>query len=190
MLLGFGSSTIQMAKNTTTGVDAMRKVMVSEEKWNNETKRLERIDLYEAWFHQFGNDECGENNSVTVAIVERISDGTVDMVFPGNIRFIDANEEYERWIDERDSVVKLLRTVCAEHGDNDWPDNLHLYDVIEKHLFLNLEESKRNKLSGALSDQEIIAIAESMPEGVKAFGVNWGFIKLARAIEAAHGIGE
>ena len=81
-----------MAKNTTTGVDAMRKVMVSEEKWNNETKRLERIDLYEAWFHQFGNDECGENNSVTVAIVERISDGKVDMEFPGNIRFLDQPE--------------------------------------------------------------------------------------------------
>ena len=92
MLLRFGSSTIQMAKNTTTGVDAMRKVMVSEEKWNNETKRLERIDLYEAWFHQFGNDECGENNSVTVAIVERISDGKVDMEFPGNIRFLDQPE--------------------------------------------------------------------------------------------------
>lgn len=70
----------------------MRKVMVSEEKWNNETKRLERIDLYEAWFHQFGNDECGENNSVTVAIVERISDGKVDMEFPGNIRFLDQPE--------------------------------------------------------------------------------------------------
>lgn len=71
----------------------MRKVMVSEEKWNIETKKLERIDLYEAWFHQFGNDECGENNSVTVAIVERISDGKVDMVFLGNIRFLDKPSE-------------------------------------------------------------------------------------------------
>lgn len=70
----------------------MRKVMVSEEKWNIETKKLERVDLYEAWFHQFGNDECGENNSVTVAIVEQISDGKVDMVFPGNIRFLDQPE--------------------------------------------------------------------------------------------------
>lgn len=42
-----------------------------------------------AWFHQFGDDECVENNSVTVAIVERISDGTVDMVYPGCIQFID-----------------------------------------------------------------------------------------------------
>jgi len=134
----------------------MRKVMVSEERWNDENRQLERVDLYEAWFHQFGNDECGDNNSVTVAIVERISDGTVDMVFPGNIRFIDAHEESERWIDERDSVVKLLRTVCAEHGDNDWPDNLHLYDVIEKHLFLNLEESKRIHERNPLPDKQLI----------------------------------
>ena len=87
----------------------MRKVMVSEEKWNVENRRLEMVELYEAWFHQFGNDECGDNNSVTVAIVERISDGTVDMVFPGNIRFIDAHEESERWIDDGE-------VICTEYG--------------------------------------------------------------------------
>lgn len=70
----------------------MRKVMVSKEAWSKENSRMERVDLYEAWFHQFGNDECGENNAVTVAIVERISDGKVDMVFPGNIRFLDQPE--------------------------------------------------------------------------------------------------
>ena len=67
----------------------MRKVMVSEEKWNNKTNRRERIDLYEAWFHQFGNDECGENVVTTIAIVERIDNGQVEVVFPGNIRFVD-----------------------------------------------------------------------------------------------------
>lgn len=70
----------------------MRKVMVSEERWNNENKRLERVELYVAWFHQFGNDECGENNSVTIAIVERISDGMVGTVFPYNIQFLDKPE--------------------------------------------------------------------------------------------------
>lgn len=34
----------------------MRKVMVSEDKWSSENKRLERVDLYEAWFHQFSAD--------------------------------------------------------------------------------------------------------------------------------------
>ncbi|HEY3499036.1 MAG TPA: hypothetical protein VGK73_30300 [Polyangiaceae bacterium] len=28
----------------------------------------------------------------------------------------------------------VLRRVCAEHGDNDWSDDLHLADVVEKHL--------------------------------------------------------
>jgi len=39
-----------------------------------------------------------------------------------------------RWISERERTVSALRTICADHGDNDWPDNLHLADVIEKHL--------------------------------------------------------
>jgi hypothetical protein len=35
---------------------------------------------------------------------------------------------------ERVAVVRVLRQVCERFGDNDWPDNLHLGDVIEKHL--------------------------------------------------------
>ncbi len=31
-----------------------------------------------------------------------------------------------------------LRVVCAEHGDNEWDDNLALSDVIEKHLARHL----------------------------------------------------
>ena len=86
----------------------MRKVMVSEERWNDENRQLERVDLYEAWFHQFGNDECGDNNSVTVAIVERISDGTVDMVFPGNIRFVDRKESSVTAVDKTYSPLSEL----------------------------------------------------------------------------------
>lgn len=35
---------------------------------------------------------------------------------------------------ERAEAVVALRSICAEHGDNDWEDNLNLADVIEKHL--------------------------------------------------------
>ncbi len=42
------------------------------------------------------------------------------------------------WDFEREATVAMLRAVCAEYGDNDWPDNLHLADVIEKHLWRNL----------------------------------------------------
>jgi len=35
---------------------------------------------------------------------------------------------------ERAQTVLSLRRVCAQFGDNDWPDDLHLVDIIEKHL--------------------------------------------------------
>lgn len=41
---------------------------------------------------------------------------------------------------ERASVVAALRELCAEHGDNDWDDNLYLPDVIRKHLGRHLEK--------------------------------------------------
>ena len=45
------------------------------------------------------------------------------------------------WISEREQAISILRQVCDEFGDNDWPDNLHLADIIEKHLWRNLETS-------------------------------------------------
>jgi hypothetical protein len=43
------------------------------------------------------------------------------------------------WIVEREAAVAALRSVCDDHGDNEWSDNLHLADVIEKHLARNLD---------------------------------------------------
>lgn len=40
----------------------------------------------------------------------------------------------ERLILERTEAIAALRIVCGDHGDNDWEDNLHLSDIIEKHL--------------------------------------------------------
>lgn len=45
-----------------------------------------------------------------------------------------------QWKLERAAIVAMLRQVCAEHGDNDWPDNLYLPDVIAKHLWRNLPD--------------------------------------------------
>lgn len=44
--------------------------------------------------------------------------------------------------DERTDAVVALREVCEEFGDNDWLDNLHLADVIEKHLHRPLASSQ------------------------------------------------
>lgn len=43
---------------------------------------------------------------------------------------------------ERSRAVEELRRLCAEFGDNDWPDDLHLPDVIEEHLgrYLDVDE--------------------------------------------------
>lgn len=47
-----------------------------------------------------------------------------------------------RWIRERAEVRAALRVLCKDFGDNDWPDNLHLGDVIEKHLARHLYTQK------------------------------------------------
>lgn len=41
---------------------------------------------------------------------------------------------------ERAETVRKLREICEIHGDNDWEDNFHLADVLERHLFDHLEE--------------------------------------------------
>jgi hypothetical protein len=39
---------------------------------------------------------------------------------------------------EREEAITALRDICEEFGDNNWPDTLHLADIIEKHLGRNL----------------------------------------------------
>lgn len=43
-------------------------------------------------------------------------------------------------IGERVDAIAVLRRLCAKYGDNDWTDNLHLGDIIEKHLGKYLED--------------------------------------------------
>ena len=43
-------------------------------------------------------------------------------------------------IDERARTVKALRKLCETLGCNDWPDNLDLGDIIEKHLERTIED--------------------------------------------------
>ena len=35
---------------------------------------------------------------------------------------------------ERLDTISWLRTRCELYGDNDWPDELHLIDILDKHL--------------------------------------------------------
>lgn len=42
------------------------------------------------------------------------------------------------WVTEREAAIAALREVCELHGDNDWPEELHLADIIDKHLHRHL----------------------------------------------------
>ncbi len=46
------------------------------------------------------------------------------------------------WLQEREAAVIKLRKICAVYGDNNWPDNANLGDVIEKHLQLHLDNPR------------------------------------------------
>ena len=41
---------------------------------------------------------------------------------------------------ERENGIRALRSICDDFGDNDWPDNLTLIDIISKHLENHLHE--------------------------------------------------
>ncbi|WP_437309976.1 hypothetical protein [Sorangium sp. So ce388] len=41
---------------------------------------------------------------------------------------------------ERAHAIAELRRVCADHGDNEWPDSMDLARIIEKHLERHLPE--------------------------------------------------
>lgn len=52
---------------------------------------------------------------------------------------LDGAERTEaQWKLERAETVAMLRQVCGAYGDNEWPDNLYLPDVIDKHLARHL----------------------------------------------------
>jgi len=55
--------------------------------------------------------------------------------------------DVESWRLERADTVAMLRSLCETFGDNDWPDNLHLADVIDKHLGRHLHAERRDRLA-------------------------------------------
>ena len=44
------------------------------------------------------------------------------------------NEKPAAWILEREDAIAQLRDLCEHFGDNEWSEDLHLADIIEKHL--------------------------------------------------------
>lgn len=50
--------------------------------------------------------------------------------------------EHTKWIAERQEILSCLREVCGDFGDNDWPDNLYIPDIINKHLANYLHDNE------------------------------------------------
>ena len=59
----------------------------------------------------------------------------------GELGYKEEDLKSARLISEREEAVAVLRSLCAEFGDNDWPDNLHLADIIDKHLGRHLHKA-------------------------------------------------
>ena len=72
-------------------------------------------------------------------IYERGYRSALRMVLGDVLRGLMDDGDAERWRLERMDTVAALRRVCERYGDNDWEDNLHLADVVEKHLERNLD---------------------------------------------------
>lgn len=53
---------------------------------------------------------------------------------------------------ERTEAIRVLREACEEWGDNDWTDELHLGDVIEKHLVRPLEDNAEDDHLESMAD--------------------------------------
>lgn len=58
-----------------------------------------------------------------------------------NLDLSEAQLEGLRWLQEREAALVELRAVCGDFGDNDWPNDLHLADVISGHLTSHLEDN-------------------------------------------------
>ena len=52
----------------------------------------------------------------------------------GELGYSDPAAQGLSWVLEREAAIARLRDLCQEFGDNDWTENLHLADIIEKHL--------------------------------------------------------
>lgn len=66
---------------------------------------------------------------------------------------------------ERTETVHALRELCKEFGDNDWSDDLHLADVIEKHLARHLRAGDETPDIDQ-ANPRVVPMPAPVPEGV------------------------
>jgi hypothetical protein len=64
--------------------------------------------------------------------------GSKDWGKPGST----LDDPFKGWREYVDTVRLSLRNLCRDFGDNDWDDDLHLADVVEKHLGRHLYDGE------------------------------------------------
>lgn len=47
--------------------------------------------------------------------------------------------------DEEELIIDKLREICSICGDNEWPDNLYMPDILENHILRYLRENHLDK---------------------------------------------
>jgi hypothetical protein len=58
-------------------------------------------------------------------------------------------------IREREETIAQLRDVCEEYGDNEWSEELHLGDVVEKHLYRHLQQQEAQQANAPAPEGEV-----------------------------------
>ena len=86
-----------------------------------------RLDIYECVVKSKVMDEQAFTQGHRRAWLSMLREG---------IRQIGSGDtSVARLVSEREAAIQTLRQVCEDHGNNDWPDDLHLSDIIDKHLW-------------------------------------------------------
>lgn len=75
-----------------------------------------------------------------------------------HLGYDDQESQKAAWIKEREETVAALRSACDECGDNEWPYDLHLADVVKKHLVRHLNVGLGNEIPDVRKFVEEIAV--------------------------------
>lgn len=96
---------------------------------------------------QMLHDVLADLSRLTAAIKKQYplimgaGDGSIDTAIRLLNEMVGPREAGGSALLEREETVTLLRQACEEYGDNEWPRDLHLADVIERHLLAYIEPS-------------------------------------------------
>lgn len=114
--------------------------------YNRELEVGDKIELFDLWAYE---SEFKPDFPVVAEVIDKkngmpivcIDGKEFDVYGREDYRIINDRTERTGWDkNEREQTISALRNICSTYGDNDWDDDLHLADVIAKHLHRNLND--------------------------------------------------